>query len=85
MKIIIKHNNKFPLTKEILNQSFFFEPHTNLNFSSSNPNNFHILTSNTITDKCTLVRGLCKIFPQGFLPTRSPLPTLSELKYIHIM
>ena len=33
----------------------FFEPQTKLDFSSSNPNNFYILTSNTITDKCTLV------------------------------
>ena len=84
MKIIIRHNNKFPLTNEILKSIFFFQPQTNLKFISSNPNNFYILTSNTITDKCTSVRGLCKLFQQSFLPTRSPLPTLSELIYIHI-
>ena len=39
---------------QILNQPIS-EPQTKLNFSSSNPNNFYILTSNTITDKCTIV------------------------------
>ena len=55
-------NDKFPLIKKILNK-----PQTKLNFSSSNPNNFYILITNTITDKCTLVRDLCKLFQQGSL------------------
>ena len=50
-----------------------FELKTKLNFSSSNPNNFCIVPSNTITDKCTLVRDLCKLFQQGLLPARFPL------------
>ena len=36
--------------------NLFLEPQTKLN--SSNHNNFYILTSNTITDKCTLVKDL---------------------------
>ena len=46
-------SNKRPL-KKILNQPIF-EPQTKLNFSSSNPSSFYILTSNTITGNCTIV------------------------------
>ena len=53
--------------------NLFFEPQTKLNFSSSNPNNFYILTSHTIADKCTLVKYLrvtiyrAFSYPPGFL------------------
>ena len=66
-----ENNNKFPLTKEILNQ-------TKLNFSSGNPNNFYILTSSTITSKCTVAKNLCKLCKQGFLSTRFSHPTLTK-------
>ena len=65
-------NNKF-LLKEILNQPIL-PSQTKLNFSSSNPNNFCILTFIIITDKCTLVRDFRVNFfnsvsssPPGFL------------------
>ena len=58
---------------------YFFEPQIELNFSSSIPNNFCILTCKTITDKCTLVTDLSKLSQQGFLSTWFPLPTLTEL------
>ena len=68
---------------------YFFEPQTKLSFSlviliisTFNPNNFYILTSIAITDKSTLVRNLRKLFQQGFLSTKFPLPTLSELLLI---
>ena len=38
--------------------NLFFETQTNLNSSSSNSNSFYILRSNTIADKCTLVKDL---------------------------
>ena len=58
---------------------YFFESQTKLIFSSSNPNNFYVLTFYTITDKCTLVRELCELFQQGFLSyTRLPLPIRKE-------
>ena len=61
-------NKYFPVTKETLNQPIFFEPQTKPNFSSSNPKSLYIVTSNTIIDKCILVRDLCKLFKlfQGF-------------------
>ena len=45
-----------------------FEPQAKLNFSSSNPNRFYIVKSNTITDKCTLVRDLYELFQQHSFP-----------------
>ena len=51
-----------------------FELKTKLNFSSSNPNNFCIVPSNTTTDKCTLVREtFVNFYNKGLLPTRFPL------------
>ena len=50
--------------------------------SSSNPNNFYILTSIAVTDKCNLVRDLCKLFPQDFLSTRLSPPTLAEFMFM---
>ena len=52
----MKTIKNFILTKEILNQAIYFK------FSSSNTNIFYIITSNAITDKCTLVRDPCKRF-----------------------
>ena len=60
-----------------------FELKTKLNFSSSNPNNFCIVPSNTTTDKCTLVRDLCKLLQQRSSPHQvSSLPTLTELIFV---
>ena len=66
--VFYQNNKKFPLTKEILNQPIYLNLTTKLNFSSSNPNIFYIVTSSTITDKCTLVRDLCKLFQQCSFP-----------------
>ena len=63
-----KNNKKLPLTKNILNQPIFFNLKTKLNLSPYNPKSFYILTSSTITDKCTLVRDLCKLFQQDSFP-----------------
>ena len=60
-------------------QTYFFEPQTKLNFSSSNTKNFYVLTSKTITDKCNVAKDLRKLCQQGFLSTRFPLPTLTKL------
>ena len=38
-----------------------------------------MLTSNTVTDKCTVAKDLRKLRQQGFLSTRLPLPTLAKL------
>ena len=71
-----ENTNKFPLTKVVSLTSAFFETKTKLNFRSSNANNFYILTSNTIIDKCFL-----ETFEDFFnrVSTRFPLPTLTEL------
>ena len=61
---------------------YFFEPQTKLTFSSSNLNTFYIVTSNNITNRCTLVRDFCKHFQQGFFSTRFLLPTLTEFIFI---
>ena len=83
--VVFYEINTFSLTKELLNQPIF-EPQTKLNFSSSNPNNFYVLTSNTITDKYTLVRDFRKLFQQGFLlAARFSLAILTKLTYIHIL
>ena len=37
-----------------------------------------MLTSNTITDKCTVAKDLHKLCQQGFPSTRLPLPTLAK-------
>ena len=73
---------KFLLTTDFFNQFIFFEPQTKLNFSLNNPNNFYILTSNTITDKFTSVRDLRKLFRRGLFSTRFPLTTLTEFIFI---
>ena len=80
---VFENNKNLNLTKEVLNQPIFFEPQTKLNFDSNNPKSLYIVTSNTITDKCILIRDRCKLFQQGFfLSTRFPLPTLTELIFI---
>ena len=68
MDAFYEDNKYFPLTKGTLNQPIFLEPQTKPNFSSSNRKSLCIVTSNTITDKCILVRDLCKLFQlfQGF-------------------
>ena len=59
----------------------FFEPETNLNFSSSNSNSFLIITFNTITDKCNLVRDLRRLPRLGFLSISFLISYLSHLSY----
>ena len=51
-------------TKEILKKDIFIDSLTKINFNSSNPYKL-----NTITDKCTLIRGLREVFLIRF-----PLP-----------
>ena len=81
-----ENNNKSSLKRSLTN--LVFQPETKLNFSSNNPNNFYILTSSTIIDKCTIVRDLCKLFQQDYLPTNvsssSPDRTYTYSYYVGI-
>ena len=81
---ILWNNKKIASNYRDPSLTYFFEPRTKLNFSCNNPNSFYILTSNTITDKCNLVRDFSKLFQQGLLPChyRFPFPTLTELMFI---
>ena len=67
--------------------NLFFKPQTKLNYSSSNPNNFYILVSNTITDKCTLLNTFVKTFSTRFAPPHQVFcPNLDRAyTYIHIL
>ena len=51
------------LQKETCGQPIFLNPQTKLNFSSSE-HNVYSLPSNTITEKCTTIKDLCRLgFP----------------------
>ena len=63
---------------------YFFERQTKLSFSSSNLNTFYIVTSNNITNRCTLVRDFCKHFQKGFYLHQVSSPNLNRI-YIHFM
>ena len=74
-------NNKFPLTKEILNETVFLI--LKQNSTLAQPDKLYILPCNTITSKCTSIRDILKFFLPDFLSyTRFPLPTLAGLTSI---
>ena len=70
--VVFYENDEFSLTKKIFNQPMFLTSNQT-QLSSIDPNNFHILTSNTITEKYLLVRDFLNFFnrvyssPPGFL------------------
>ena len=52
--------------EEILEQPFFLNPHTKLNFSSNNPY-FYSIPTKIITDKLTMIRDFCQMLQSGLI------------------